>query len=257
MADREAVVAAVKAAGYRYVTARPRGSAFGKSQPGAAGRPLKKLIVLAALLVAILLVGDLLARAYAEGNIERAVEQRTDQIGHVEADIDSFPFTGRLLVTGEVPHLTITARDLSGEGTDVLEALRLDVHGLEINRSVLLDERRVRVTDVDRVTIVAELDGGVLTSLAREVGLDLVVVDDGVELSGLGTTLRAGVAVADGLVTLSAPPLPPLSIPLPPARLFPCEGSAAVVDGDVMVECETDALPEVVLDAIGAVEVES
>ncbi|MGH9186109.1 MAG: LmeA family phospholipid-binding protein [Acidimicrobiales bacterium] len=212
---------------------------------------MRKLAVLVVAVVALLVVGDLVARGYAERNIERAVEARSEQIAHVNASIESFPFAGRLLVTGEVPHLVVTATGLRGTGADLLESLRLDVHGLEIDRGVLIDDGRVRVTGVDRVRVRAVLDGDLVAARASGAGIDVVVVDDGVEVSGLGRTERATVEVAGDFVVLTAGDLPPLSIPVPPVAFIPCPVAVEVVDGDLVVTCETDMLPAVVLEAIG------
>src|SRR3954449_9509847 len=96
---------------------------------------MRKLVVLA-VLVAVLLVGDLAAKSVAESAVEKGVGSKVAGVGSVDAEIHSFPFTGRLLAQGEVSTLDLRLSDVTGHGIDVAW-LRLETTGLELDRSVL------------------------------------------------------------------------------------------------------------------------
>jgi len=113
---------------------------------------VRKLIVLA-VLVAVLLAADFSARSAAESAIEKGVRAKVSGVGSVDAQIESFPFTGRLLGQGKVSTLDLRLTDVTGHGIEVAW-LRLETKGLELDRSVLFGGK-VRIKHVDSVTVTA------------------------------------------------------------------------------------------------------
>jgi hypothetical protein len=215
------------------------------------------VVVLVVLLVAIVIV-DVLARRYAESNVEEAVRRRSGQIGTVAASIDSFPFVGRLLLWSDVPHLDLRIGDIDEDVAGAVEELRVDIDGLELDRGVLVNDRRARITGVDRVRVTAVIDLGQLAAVARAAGIDVTVHDGTATFgtAGVDVEVEAEVTVEGGFVVLTARGLPPIRLPLPVAALVPCDPSAEI-DGDLLVvTCASDQLPEIVVAAIGSVDLQ-
>lgn len=196
------------------------------------------LLSVLVLVAVVAFIGDRAAKGYAEDAIETSIRQQIQGVSEVEASIGSFPFVGRLLVQGKVSRFELTLHEVLGYRLPV-EELRLSVDGLELDRGSLRDRNDVEITGVDSVRV------------------DLLVTRENVEavLGPLtdvafsladGTTLR----VEDGDVVLGAG----IRFPLPGSELLPCAATATVDDGHVRIVCTSDHLPQVVLDAVGSLE---
>jgi hypothetical protein len=200
-------------------------------------RPRRAVVLaLLAVVVVALVIGDRAAKGYAESAVEASVRREVAQVGAVDASISSFPFVGRLLVLGEVSRFRLTLDDVVGRGVPVAE-LRLDVDGIRFDRQSLRRGHDVEVTGTDTVRVTARITrDGLQTVLGPAAGPALTLAD--------GASLR----IADGRVQLGAG----LAIPLPPADLLPCDASATVVHQAIEIQCVSDHLPPIVLDAIGS-----
>jgi hypothetical protein len=213
-----------------------------------------RFVLVLLLLVGLLALADVGARAYSESNIEEAIRDHSDAIVAVDASIDSFPFVGRLVASGGVPHVDLHLTELAGAELADIAEVRLQVDGMHLDRGVLLDDGRVRITGVDAVRVTAVIALDRLQELARAVGADLRAVDDALELTFSGRTLAVTVAIADGLVTLTADPLPPISVPVPSVSILPCAPDGTIVRGRLELACRSDRLPALVVEAIGSVD---
>jgi hypothetical protein len=209
---------------------------------------VRKLLVLG-VLVAVLLVGDLVARSAAESAVEDGVRSKVQGVASVDARIRSFPFTARLLAQGKVSTLDLRLTDVMGHGIDVA-TLRLVTKGLVLDRSVLIGGR-VRVTHVDRVTVTATITEAEVRDLTHT---DVRLHDGRADVTAAGVTAGAEVTVEEGQIRLSAGSVGVLRVPLPDSDLLPCVVDARVVDGAILASCTADHLPAIVVRAIGTTE---
>jgi hypothetical protein len=195
------------------------------------------LLVFVAFVAVGLVLGDGAAKRYAASTIETSVRRDVEGVDDVDASISSFPFVGRLLAQGMVSHIELTLHEVVGHRIPV-EEVRLEVDGLQLDTGRLLDGE-IEVTDVDHVRVEALVTrDNVETVLGPLTDVAFALAD--------GTTLR----VRDGQVELGAG----VSFPLPGSDLLPCDASATIDDGEVRITCTSDDLPQVVLDAIGSLE---
>jgi hypothetical protein len=200
---------------------------------------VRRLLVVAVVVIVVGgLIGDRVAKGYAESSIETGVRREVRGVSDVDASISSFPFLGRLLLQGKVSHFRLTLHDVVGHQVPV-EELRLDVDGLELDRGSLLDGDDVEVTGVDHVRFRAVITRENVESVLGPLTDVAFALAD-------GTTLR----VAGGRVELGAG----VSFPVPGRALLPCDATATIAEGRVEVECSADRLPQIVLDAIGSLE---
>jgi hypothetical protein len=212
---------------------------------------MRKLGFLVLALVMLLAI-DELAKAFSSRTIASAVERKVHGVSSVDADIDSFPFLGRLLVQGSVSELDVTFRNVTGHGIDVAH-LRFEAKGLELDRGVLFSRRNVRVRDVDRVTAEATIT----EEQIREVtGADVRLADGRATVSAGGATATATIKVIEGRVRMEVGSLPAVSIPIPDADLLPCAVEAEVVEDALVLSCTAEELPGIVVDAIGHVDLQ-
>lgn len=207
--------------------------------------------MLVVVLLAIFLVADRIALARAETGVAEAISAQVQGVGSVESSIDSFPFTGRLALQGEVSTLRMRLRDITGQGIDVAELLVV-AHDIELDRRLLLERADVRVTDVGSATATVRITEG---AVRRATGVQVDLRSDGTAgVTMGGVTASASAVVEAGLLRLTLEGQPALTVPLPGSSLLPCTPDVRVVADAIVAACEADRLPAIVLDAIGSVE---
>src|SRR5438132_1249205 len=125
------------------------------------------LIVVPTVILLALIVGDQAAKGWAESKLaERAAAYYPPGAGS-SASIHSFPFLGRLLVSGSVPRVDVTLDDLHVDPV-LIRQLSIHVSAVKLNRSDLF-HGRVHLDDVGAGKMVATIDG---PARARAAGVE-------------------------------------------------------------------------------------
>jgi hypothetical protein len=202
-----------------------------------------KLLILALVVLAVLvLVIDLGARVAVERISARELRdaEQIDAAG-VETSIDSFPFLGRLLLSGETS-FSIVLEDVTEQGGRV-DRIEFDVDGLVFDRGEALD-RRVRIDSLDRVraTAVVEED-----TISGSTGVAVDLEPGSATVAGVSV----GIAVDGRVVRVSAPGLGPASFAVPSTDYLPCDPDLAIGRDRVELSCTTDTLPPLVNQVLG------
>jgi hypothetical protein len=202
------------------------------------------LLVSLGLLLVLLVAIDFGAKIAVERISAREL-RNADEInaGSVETSVDSFPFLGRLLLSGETSFF-IALDDVTDRGVTI-ERIEFDVDGLVFNRGEVLD-RRVRIDDVGQVRVSVVIDEDAITETAG-VAVDL---EPG---SATAAGVTVGVAVVGREVQVSAPGVGAVSFAIPSTDYLPCEPALAIEKDQVEVSCITDTLPPLVNEALGQV----
>jgi hypothetical protein len=112
----------------------------------------------------------------------------------------------------------------------VFDSLNFDLHGVEISRRALFDDRRVELVSIDRGTVTAIVE---LPAAARRVPLSVVSA----RVVGRSIVVR-------GPAGLSA------TLPMPAASLLPCQGAATIVDNRIHVSCTLEDIPPALIEAV-------
>jgi hypothetical protein len=107
---------------------------------------MKKLLLLA-VVGAALGGAEFGSKAYAEAQIAEVIEDRTPGQQDPSVDIDSFPFLGRLLVSGAVGDISVRAHTVRA-GPVEFDNLELELEGVRVDRDLLL-QRQVKLREID------------------------------------------------------------------------------------------------------------
>jgi len=216
------------------------------------------LIVIPTVIVLALIVGDQAAKGWAESQLaERAAAYYPPGSGS-SASIHSFPFVGRLLVSGSIPAVDVNLDDLRIDPV-LIRRLSIHVTGVKLNRSDLF-HGTVHLDEVASGKIVATLDG---PSLARAAGADLRFSPGGVtvhqRISGVDVTARGQVTVKGNVVTVTPTSVQGLDVPpsrlalsyrIPGIELFPCQADVKVVENAVVLDCTVHDIPPALIQAV-------
>ncbi|HTJ76485.1 MAG TPA: LmeA family phospholipid-binding protein, partial [Acidimicrobiales bacterium] len=102
-------------------------------------------------MLGLLVAADLAVRSAAEGQLRRRVAAAAAPAGATTARIDSFPFLGRLLVSGQVSRVEVSAADVTVEGL-TFARVAVDLRDVTFDRNRLLSDRTVVLSSLNRGT---------------------------------------------------------------------------------------------------------
>jgi hypothetical protein len=201
---------------------------------------VRKLLIALAILVVILVIGDFVAKGYAETQLrdraQRAVHGATSATG----SISSFPFVGRLLVSGSVPEVKVGVAPVVA-GRVTFSSINVDLHDVHVDRDLLINNRKVRLTSIGSGKVTADLTENEISRLA---GVPISFAPGKASVRAGGLDVGASLSAANGTITIGGAEGVPIRIRVPRAPLFPCDASNAQVEqGKVVVSCTINRVP--------------
>ncbi len=204
---------------------------------------MRKLLVALAILVVLFVIGDFVAKGYAETQLRDRARRAVKSASSSSASISSFPFTGRLLLAGSVPEVHVLVAPVVA-GRVTFESIALALHDVRVDRNRLINDREVQLTGLGSGTVTDELTD---TEISRLAGTRVTFGPGRVRVSAAGVDVAATVQVTDGSMSFAGLRLP-IKFRIPRAPLFPCDATSAVVkQGAVDLSCTVhDVPPELV-----------
>ncbi|MEY2477745.1 MAG: hypothetical protein QOG87_3060 [Actinomycetota bacterium] len=188
---------------------------------------MRKLIVLAVVVLLLGFLADIATKALAESQIETTADKEAPEASS-DAAIPVFPFLPPLLVAGKVDEVSLRMTHVPA-GPVFFDRLDFDLHGVQISRRALLNERRVELVAIERGTVTAVVP---LPAAAQA----LPISDLTARVSGRTIVVRgAGVSV---------------SIPMPAPDLVPCAATATLQAGRVRLTCTLTEIPRALVEAL-------
>jgi len=204
-----------------------------------------------------LVVGDQAAKGWAESQLaERAAAYYPPGSGS-SASIRSFPFVGRLLISGSVPKVDVNLEDVRFQAV-VVRRLSLKVSDVKLDRGDLFDGR-VRLLDVGQGRLQATIDG---PSLAKATGFDVRFTPGQVEvhqrIQGVNVIAKGDLAVKGNQVTVTPTSVQGLAVPasrfaisyrIPGIELIPCQADVEIIEDAAVLSCAIDDIPAALVQA--------
>jgi hypothetical protein len=187
----------------------------------------------------LLVAADIGARTVAESQISDRVVIAAGPAGKTSARIDSFPFLGRLLTSGEVSRLRVAAADVTVEEL-TMARLALDLHGVTLDRDRLLSEQKVVLSALNRGTATAEVTA---EQISERLGVTVTLEPGRARVRVAGQTVTANASVTDNTLRLSVSGLSVPALRIPRLPLLPCVADAEILAGRVRLTCSVDQVP--------------
>lgn len=203
-----------------------------------------KLSIAFVVLVAILSVGDVSSRVYAQNQLQSRVDANVPD-ANAKVHISGFPFLGKLVFSGKVDKITAHLEHAT-EGLFTFDGIDLSVSGVKLSRSQLFRDRRVRVQSISSGTVKATMSQAAFDRLIG--GLPVVLGDGTLQLRMGGSTVTARVSIVNNQLRLQGPALPSV-IPIPKLPVLPCAASVTVVPGRLIMACTFHEVPSALLQA--------
>ncbi len=208
---------------------------------------MAKILVLLILLVAVLGVGDVEARIFAQHQLEQRIDSRVTSAG-AHVSISSFPFLGRLVTSGTVQKITAHVVQVRS-GLFTFDSIDVTVTGVKLDRHGLLNDQRVVVKGIDRGTIVGDMSQAAVDHALS--GLPVKLGDGVAQLTVAGVTVTTQVSIVHNVLHFNAAGIP-ATLALPTLPLLPCPLDATVTPGRLRLTCIVTKIPSVFLTTAAA-----
>lgn len=209
-------------------------------------RMLKTQVLL--LLLAVVVVGglgaDIVLKNRAESRLAAEIVTRAPGTTGVQARIRSFPFVGRLLVSGRVAQIDVTAQHASPGGVSLFD-IRLRVEDVVMDAGEATRGRAV-VRSIGRGSLQADLGQDEINArLPKQFQVRLQ--QGAAVISGPGGA-EGTLTAKDGRVQLRVGGRSVLDLAVPTSALLPCTPVGTFVAGAVRLTCNFTEVPEVLVD---------
>ena len=195
-------------------------------------------------MAAVVVVADVAARGVAEDQLRQRVLSRvqasgSEVDGRVSAAISSFPFLGRLLLSGTISEVDVSLVDVTVRGV-TFASVGVELRAVQIDRDALVQDRRVALQSIGRGTAVVEISGD---EVSRLLGVPIVLEEGraGVRVGGELVTVAARVEGSSLVVEAGGFSLPVIEIP--PLPLVSCVDGAEILPGRLRLTCRVDRVP--------------
>jgi len=191
-------------------------------------------------LVALYLVADVAARRYATTQMEKRISAAVPEAQGVHGRIRSFPFLIKLVANGSVGE--VGARlDRVVSGVLIFVDLDVDLRGVVLDKSELINHRKVRVTRIDRGTVTVDVTAA---DLSRALGRQVSIDPSGVFVGGAAAgAQRVAVSVGSGRQFVLTVGGAVVRATLPSDKVLPCLPGVQFAPGRVQLSCTFTEIP--------------
>jgi len=202
------------------------------------------------LLIAVVVVGaggaDIVLKSRAETELAAQVTKRVPGTTGVRAKISSFPFVGRLILSGKVPKVVVTAQHAGVGDVMALSDIRVQVEDVEMDTAAAKAGKAV-VRAIDRGSVRADVRVDQINSrLPRNYQVQL---EDGkATISGPAASSAQLVATPEGRIQLKLAGKAIVDLALPKTDLLPCAPAPTFVSGAVRLACTFREIPPLLVD---------
>jgi hypothetical protein len=179
---------------------------------------------------------DVGVRSAAEQQLRDRVVAAARPAGPASARIESFPFLGRLLTSGAVSRITVSAADVTVEGL-TLARVSVDLDDVTFDRGRLLSDRKIVLQSLGHGTAEAEVTQD---QLSERLGVPVTLVPGRVQVRVAGQLVTAKASVSDNTLHVT---VAGLGLKIPKLPLVPCVADAVILAGRIRMTCSVDHIP--------------
>lgn len=210
---------------------------------------MRKLIVLG-VLVGLFGIADIAARSFAEAKLDARAKEQAPPGSTVATSVRGFPFLLRLALSGSVSEVDFHLSNVDA-GVLTFVAVEVDLHGVHLDRQALFNDRKARLTGLDRGTVSVDVTQ---EALSRALNVRVTIANGDVTATVLGRPVKVIPSVtAEGSLTLQGQGLArALSLAIPKTNTVPCVSRVTVLAGRLRLACTITEIPPAFFDAVQA-----
>jgi hypothetical protein len=207
---------------------------------------VRRLLIVLTVMAGLGIGGDVVARNWAETQIESRARAEFPAEVSVSAHVRGFPFVPRLLLGGKVSEVDAHFEQVPA-GSLTLAAVDVALNGVRVDRDVLLSERRVELVSISEGRLSIEITAA---TLSKAIGLPVEISGGEIRLKVTGKQSVAKAVIRGNDLVLSVAGIEK-RIPIARTRLIPCAADVTVLSGRVRLSCVIHELPPALLRAAG------
>lgn len=185
------------------------------------------------------MAADVGVRSAAESQLRDRVTVAAAPAGATSARIESFPFLGRLLASGGVSRIRVSAAEVTVEGL-TFARVAVDLHDVTFDRDLLVSERQVVLESLARGTAVAEVTQ---EQLSERLGVTVTLEAGRARVRVAGQAVTANASVSDNTLRLTVSGLSVPTLRIPRLPLVPCVANAEILPGRIRLTCTVTEVP--------------
>ncbi|MEY2398161.1 MAG: hypothetical protein QOJ00_1335 [Actinomycetota bacterium] len=197
-------------------------------------------------LVGVLGVGDVSARAFVESKVDARAQAEAPPGSSVHSSIGGFPFLPRLLLSSTISRVAVNIENVNAT---VITFANVDVtlRGVQLDRAKMF-ARKARIRSIASGTVDAVVTQEALSSAMH---VPVTIADGAVSVRVLGQILPVTPSVdGSGALTLRSPGVArALTLKIPKTDYVPCLGDITVLAGRIRFSCEIHDVPPALIDA--------
>lgn len=196
--------------------------------------------------VTLLIGADVAARGFVESAVNARAQQEAPPGTTVSASVGGFPFLPGLVFGTTVSKASVRIENLE---TDVLvfADIEIDLHGLHLDRGRLINDRKARITSIDRGTVTATVTE---QALSTALPVTVTMADGKITANVAGSEVVVTPSVKAGRLVLTGPGGNSFDLKMPTTDFLPCIGDVTVEEGRLRFSCEIHEVPPALLDAV-------
>ncbi len=206
---------------------------------------LQVALLLLAVVVVAALGADVVLKNRAENALVAQVMAKEPDTSGVGAKIRSFPFVGRLVVSGQVARVDVTAQHATVGGV-ALSDIRVQAEGVKLDTAEAAHGRAV-VRSIKGGSVQADLRQDQINSrLPKQIQVQ--VQQGTATITGPGGAQAQLLVTPDGTIQLRIANRSVLDLAIPKTALLPCVPKGTFVTGAVHLSCTFSEVPPILLN---------
>ncbi len=206
---------------------------------------LQVLLLVVAVVAVAALAADVVLKNRAETELAAQVMTKVPGATGVRAKVSSFPFVGRLLLSGQVPRVVVTAQQATASEIS-LSDIRVQVDDVEMDSGEAMDGRAV-VRSIGGGSVQADLRVDQINPRLPR-GYSVQIEPGRAVVTGPAAAQAQLVTTPAGSVQLRVGDRALADVPFPKSELLPCPPTATFVSGAVRLACTFDEVPPLLVD---------
>ncbi len=210
------------------------------------GAMIRRFVTLG-IVAALLVVGDVSARAFVETKATQRAQLEAPPGSVVTASIGGFPFIPPLMLGGKVSQVGVHLENVTANVV-TFATVDLHLHGVELDRAKLFKDRKVRIIDISSGSIDVTVTQQALTSALH---VPVSIADGQMTVTILQKSFSVTPSIsANGKLTLTGAAGRSLTLTIPKLDYVPCLGEITVLAGRLRLSCEIQDVPPALVDAV-------
>ena len=206
---------------------------------------LQVLLLVLAVLAVGAVAADVVLKNRAETELAAQIANRVPETTGVRTRIRSFPFVGRLLVSGQVSHVDVMAQH-SAAGGVALNDIRVRAEEVELDSGAAMDGRAV-VRSIKRGSVQADLRQDQINSRLPR-GFQVQLEPGSAVVSGPGGAQAKLTVSPEGRIQVRIANRSLLDLVLPDTALLPCRPTPTFITGALRLSSTFTEVPKLLLD---------